>query len=253
MISSVSRPERDQNPEKSLPLGPSDNASFDPRSRLARESRHDFTLWLKTADRQRHPAQRQATRKRTAGTSAPRRSAASCSAATPLNNIPSATSQNLLLGVTRYWREVLARYWRGTGEMTSDNFDFQNSFRTHAARHGIRSASSTLFGLPTSSGGTSGTTCRIHLSSPKPGHPLSGAERGGAELATLGSARRPRRLHSWHLCLPKNHSNSLNIPLQARTKEFQFKLAEEQNLRLTTGFSAVYHRDEKRSSFLDAH
>ena len=39
----------------------------------------------------------------------------------PRSTTPSsATSQNLLLGVT------------------SDNSDFQNSFRTHAARHGIR-------------------------------------------------------------------------------------------------------------------
>ena len=30
-----------------------------------------------------------------------------------------------------------------------------------------------------------------------------GAGRGGAELASLGSTRRARRLHSWHLCLPK--------------------------------------------------
>ena len=84
MISSVSRPERDRNSEKTLPPGPSDNASFDSRSRLARESRRDFTLWLKTADLERRPAQRQATRKRMTGTFAPRRSAASCSSATPL-------------------------------------------------------------------------------------------------------------------------------------------------------------------------
>ena len=42
-------------------------------------------------------------------------------------------------------------------------------------------------------------------------------------------------------------------PLQARTKKFRCKLADEQNLRLTTGLLPVYHRDEKRSSFLDAH
>ena len=52
---------------------------------------------------------------------------------------------------------------------------------------------------------------------------------------------------------PQTKSNSLNIPLQARTKEFLCKPAGEQNPQLTTGLSAVYHQDEKRSSFLDAH
>lgn len=45
----------------------------------------------------------------------------------PRSTTPSsATSQNLLLGVT------------------SDNSDFQNSFRTHAARHGIRRLSAVV-------------------------------------------------------------------------------------------------------------
>ena len=36
--------------------------------------------------------------------------------------------------------------------------------------------------------------------------------------------------------------NSLNMPSQARTKEFLFKPAEEQNPRLTTGLPPVYPR-----------
>ena len=120
MISSVSRPERDRNPEKTLPPGPSDNASSDSRSRLARESRRDFSLWLKTADRQRHP---HSDKQREKERPAPPPLADPLPLALPLprSTTPSsATSQNLLLGVT------------------SDNSDFQNSFRTHAARHGIR-------------------------------------------------------------------------------------------------------------------
>ena len=80
-------------------------------------------VWLKTADRQRRPAQRQATRKRNGRPLCHRRSAASCPAATPLSTPSSATSLNLLLGVT------------------SDIFNFQTPFRTPSARHGIRSCS----------------------------------------------------------------------------------------------------------------
>ena len=39
-----------------------------------------------------------------------------------------------------------------------------------------------------------------------------------------------------------NQGNSLNILLQARTKEFLFKPAVEQNPRLTTGLPPVYQR-----------
>ena len=51
--------------------------------------------------------------------------------------------------------------------------------------------------------------------------------RGGAELASLGSTLRTRRLHSWHLCHPKPKQFT-EYYLQARTKEFLCKLAEEQ-------------------------
>ena len=39
-----------------------------------------------------------------------------------------------------------------------------------------------------------------------------------------------------------NQSNSRNIPLQARTKEFLYKPAEEQNPRLNRGSSPIRHR-----------
>ena len=44
----------------------------------------------------------------------------------------------------------------------------------------------------------------------------------------------------------------LGVSLEAPTKETLCKPMEEQNPRLTRGLSAVYHRGEKRSSFLDA-
>ena len=44
----------------------------------------------------------------------------------------------------------------------------------------------------------------------------------------------------------------LGLSLEAQTKETLCKPMEEQSSRLTTGSSAVYHRDEKRSSFLAA-
>ena len=44
----------------------------------------------------------------------------------------------------------------------------------------------------------------------------------------------------------------LNDSSEARTTEFICKSTEEQNRRLTTGSSAVYHWDRERSSFLAA-
>ena len=44
----------------------------------------------------------------------------------------------------------------------------------------------------------------------------------------------------------------LNVAPEARTSEILFKPMGEQNPRLTTGSSPVYHRDEKRSFFLAA-
>ena len=120
-----------------------------------------------------------------------------------------------------------------------------------------------------------------YLWGPKPGHPLSGAERGaagrggasgagrsgagrggagrgGAERGGAGrsGAGRGGAGPNWLRSVPldelddcilgtsvsPNQSNSLNILVQARTKEFLFKLAEEQNPRLTTGLSPVYQR-----------
>ena len=43
-----------------------------------------------------------------------------------------------------------------------------------------------------------------------------------------------------------------NVSPEARTSEILCKPTEEQNQRLTTGLSAVYHRDEKRALFLAA-
>ena len=42
----------------------------------------------------------------------------------------------------------------------------------------------------------------------------------------------------------------LNVSSQARTKEILCKPLREQNVRLTRGFSPVYHRDRERSSLL---
>ena len=120
----------------------------------------------------------------------------------------------------------------------------------------------------------------FNLSNPKPGHTTGGSGRGARRSGQAGSGKigcqrnhSPRKqkstvlskihpLHPLHPfgigftrfhstnsttaflapLSPQTKSNSLNIPLQARTKEFLCKPAEEQNPRLTTGLPPVYQR-----------
>ena len=67
-----------------MPPGPLNKASFDFRSRLARESRRDFPFGSRPLTDSGTPHSDKQRAKGTAGPSAHRRSAASCSAATPL-------------------------------------------------------------------------------------------------------------------------------------------------------------------------
>ena len=94
----------------------------------------------------------------------------------------------------------------------------------------------------------------LHLSNPKPGHTTGGSGRG---------ARRSSRAGSHRIGCQQNYSpgkqmsiilwqRRFNVSQKAQTGEILGKPTEEQNQRLTTGLSAVYHRDEKRALFLAA-
>ena len=97
-----------------------------------------------------------------------------------------------------------------------------------------------------------------HLSNPKPGHTTVGSDRspwrsGWAGLGKMGC----KKNHShWKKksTVPSNRSkkNRFNVSSEARTGETPCKPTEKQNQRLTTGFSAVCHWDEKRALFLAA-
>ena len=99
----------------------------------------------------------------------------------------------------------------------------------------------------------------FHLSSPKPGHTTGGSGRGGARRGYGAGQDRtgrrqdvsPRRQPSFE---PSKASNThvLNDSPEARTSEIPCIAVEEPSLRLTSGLSAVYPRDDGRSSFLVA-
>ena len=97
-----------------------------------------------------------------------------------------------------------------------------------------------------------------NLSSPKPGHTTGGSGRGAWRRGGAGSGRTgcqqnypPERQAS---LVPSKESRTycLNFSPEARTSEILGKPMEEQSPRLTTGSSAVYQRDKKRSLFLAA-
>ena len=104
--------------------------------------------------------------------------------------------------------------------------------------------------------------CRasFHLSNPKPGHTTGGSGRAGHG----GAAERgePGRVGRRRVCsrrtqpslVPSRASKTtvLNTSSEAQTGEILCKPLEDQNPRLTTDLSAVYHRDERRSLFLAA-
>ena len=96
------------------------------------------------------------------------------------------------------------------------------------------------------------------LSSPKPGHTTGGSRRGARRCGGAGSGRTVCQQN----CSPRKQSSlslskvlktrRLNVSPEARTSEILSKPMEEQSPRLTTGSSAVYQRDEKRSFLLAA-
>ena len=107
-------------------------------------------------------------------------------------------------------------------------------------------------------GGTS-KAYPMYLSNPKPGHTTGGSGRGGAwrgSRASRGRARgdadMPVRPIDSRPFLPSRASKTIvvNDFSEARTNEILCKPTEKQNPRLTSGSSAVYQRDGKRSSFL---
>ena len=98
----------------------------------------------------------------------------------------------------------------------------------------------------------------VNVSNPKPGHTTGGSGRTARRSGWAGSGKigcqqnySPRKQKTTG---PSKASKKrrFNISPEARTSEFRCKPTEEQNQRLTTGSSAVYHRDEKRSLFLAA-
>ena len=98
----------------------------------------------------------------------------------------------------------------------------------------------------------------MNLSNPKPGHTTGGSGRSARRSGRAGSGKigcqqnySPRKQKS---IVPSKPSKKrrFNVSPEARTSEILCKPTEEQNQRLTTGLSAVYHRDEKRALFLAA-
>ena len=97
-----------------------------------------------------------------------------------------------------------------------------------------------------------------NLSNPKPGHTRSVSGRSAQRSGRAGSGKikckqnyAPRKQKS---TVPSKASKKrrFNVSPETRTSEILCKPTEEQNQRLTTGLSAVYHRDEKRALFLAA-
>ena len=106
--------------------------------------------------------------------------------------------------------------------------------------------------------GTETNPYNRYLSNPKPGHTTGGSGRSARRSGGAGSGRTgcqqnysPRKQTS---LVPSKASKKrrFNVSPEARTSEILCKPTEEQNQRLTSGLSAVYHRDEKRSLFLAA-
>ena len=102
------------------------------------------------------------------------------------------------------------------------------------------------------------TNEQAYLSNPKPGHITGGSGRSARRSGRAGSGKigcqqnySPRKQKS--IVLSKaSKGRRFNVSREARTGEILCKPTEEQNQRLTTGLSAVYHRDEKRALFLAA-
>ena len=88
----------------------------------------------------------------------------------------------------------------------------------------------------------------VYLSNPKPGHTTAG--RVGAPSGAAGRGR--ARLGANRIIRPGNKKSTgpskaskkrrSNVSPEARTSEILCKPTEEQNQRLTLGFSPVYHR-----------
>ena len=88
----------------------------------------------------------------------------------------------------------------------------------------------------------------IDLSNPKPGHTTGGSGRGARRSGRAGSGKigcqqnySPRKQKS---TVPSKASKKrrFNVSPEARTSEILCKPTEEQNDRLTSGLSPVYHR-----------
>ena len=97
-----------------------------------------------------------------------------------------------------------------------------------------------------------------HLSNPKPGHTTGGSGRGARRSGRAGSGKigcrqnYSPRIQRSPVLSKASKKRRFNVSPKARTSEILCKPTEEQNQRLTTGLSAVYYRDEKRSLFLAA-
>ena len=104
------------------------------------------------------------------------------------------------------------------------------------------------------------TTCRIHQiveSKTRTCHGRVGsgspAERVGAGSRKTGCQQNYSPGKQRSIVLSKaSKTHRFNVSREARTSEILCKPTEEQNQRLTTGLSAVYHRGEKRALFLAA-
>ena len=99
---------------------------------------------------------------------------------------------------------------------------------------------------------------KINFSSPKPGHTTGESERRARRGDEAGSVWTGRPQNSTPrkqaFLAPSKDSTTycLNVSPEARTSEILYNRRREQNQRLTSGSSVVYHRDEKRSFFLAA-
>ena len=113
----------------------------------------------------------------------------------------------------------------------------QNSAPTHFCRC-----------KPFSCPGCPGICFFVYLSNPKPGHITGGSVWGARRSDRAGSGKigcqqnfSPRKQRS---SVPSKASKKrrFNVSSEARNSEFLCKPTEEQNQRLTTGLSPIYHR-----------